>query len=261
MLFDLRGRGRQRTVRVLYIGLALLIGVGLVGFGIGGGFGSGGILNAASNNEGSNGASFSAKIKHYRKLTAQNPADAEAWAGLTKAILQESSNFSRNGVTPQAKNLYRQASEAWARYLALNPPKASAELGQLMATVYSEEGLNEPNKVVQALEIVLASRPESAALWAQLAEYAYKARNLRVGDLASEKAVSLAPAAQRSRVKSELAELRASPSGEKSYTTTTNGKTYVVKKAPNGSYTGTELKKATPQPAGSGSTGTTTTKK
>ncbi len=42
MLFDLRGRGRRRTVRVIYTGLALLMGVGLVGFGIGGGFGGGG---------------------------------------------------------------------------------------------------------------------------------------------------------------------------------------------------------------------------
>ena len=37
MLFDLRGRHRRRAVKVIYIGLALLIGVGLVGFGIGGG--------------------------------------------------------------------------------------------------------------------------------------------------------------------------------------------------------------------------------
>ena len=52
MLFDLRGRGRRRTVETLYIGLAVLIGVGLVGFGVGGGCGGGGILNASNNNEG-----------------------------------------------------------------------------------------------------------------------------------------------------------------------------------------------------------------
>ena len=45
MLFDLRGKGRRRAVRVIYIGLALLMGVGLVGFGIGGGFGGGGLLH------------------------------------------------------------------------------------------------------------------------------------------------------------------------------------------------------------------------
>ena len=37
MLFDLRGRGRRRTVKVVYITLAFLMGGGLVLFGIGGG--------------------------------------------------------------------------------------------------------------------------------------------------------------------------------------------------------------------------------
>ena len=36
MLFDLRGRGRRRTVQVIYLTLALLLGGGLVLFGIGG---------------------------------------------------------------------------------------------------------------------------------------------------------------------------------------------------------------------------------
>jgi len=35
MLFDLRGRGRRRTVQVIYGGLALLMGSGLVLFGVG----------------------------------------------------------------------------------------------------------------------------------------------------------------------------------------------------------------------------------
>ena len=37
MLFDLRGRGRRRTVQVIYIGLAILMVGGLLLFGIGGG--------------------------------------------------------------------------------------------------------------------------------------------------------------------------------------------------------------------------------
>src|SRR6202043_1291383 len=89
MLFDLRGRGRRRTVRVIYLGLALLMGVGLVGFGIGGGFGGGGLLNAANNNEGSNGASFSSQIKKYQKLTNRQPNNASAWEQLANVQLHE----------------------------------------------------------------------------------------------------------------------------------------------------------------------------
>ena len=74
MLFDLRGRGRRRTVRVIYIGLALLIGVGLVGFGVGGGFGGGGLLNAATNNEGARRRRASpTRSPSTAKLTQQQP--------------------------------------------------------------------------------------------------------------------------------------------------------------------------------------------
>ena len=45
MLFDLRGRGRRRTIQVIYASLALLMGGGLIFFGIGGAT-SGGLFDA-----------------------------------------------------------------------------------------------------------------------------------------------------------------------------------------------------------------------
>jgi hypothetical protein len=263
MLFDLRGRGRRRTVKIIYIGLALLFALGFIGFGVGGGFGGGGnagIVNSLTGNEGSNSASFANQIKKYRKLTQQQPANVSAWESLTKALLHEAGGeayVSRTGeVSSKGKELYSQAAQAWVTYLGLNPPKPSTELAQLMVTVYGEQGLNQPAQAVQALQIVVAARPNSAALYAALAEYAYKAHNVRVGDLASAKAVSLAPPAQRTRLKTELAEVKKSPTGGKTYTTTTNGKTYLVKSAGNGTFTGTEAKKTTAPAAPS-----TTTKK
>ncbi len=92
MLFDLRGRGRRNTVRVIYIGLAVLLGVGLVGFGVGGGFGGGGILNSAGNNEGAGGASFSSKIAKYEKVTKKEPSNISAWENLAKNLLHEAGN-------------------------------------------------------------------------------------------------------------------------------------------------------------------------
>jgi hypothetical protein len=126
-----------------------------------------------------------------------------------------------------------------------------------MLLVYSEEGLNQPAQAVQVLQLMVAANPTSAGLYGQLAQYAYKAHDLHTGDLAATKAVSLVPVAQRVRLHNELAAIRQNPTGEKVYTTTTNGKTYAVKKASGGTFTGTEIQK-TPQPAG---TGTTTTKK
>ena len=157
--------------------------------------------------------------------------------------------------TSKGKELFHQTAQSWASYLALNPPKPSVKLAQLMVPIYSEGGLNQPAEAVRVLQIVVAGKPNSASLWASLAEYAYKAKNVRIGDLASAKAISLAPSAQRVRIQKELSEVKANPTGEKTYTTTTNGKTYVGKLGSNGQLEATEVK-STPS-----STGTTSTKK
>ncbi len=229
MLFDLRGRGRRRMVRVIYVGLALLMGVGLVGFGVGSIGSGGGLFNSLSNNEGSNAASFSSQIKKYEKLTKQQPKNLAAWEGLTKNLLHEAGGeeftTAQGVVTEKGRDLYIRASHSWNSYIALNPKKPSAELAQLMFTVYGETGLNQPEKAVEVLQVVVAARP-TAAYYSQLAIYAYKAKNSRLGDLAAGKAVSLAPANARTRLKRELSEFKLNPSGEKVVTTKTNGKTY-----------------------------------
>ena len=266
MLFDLRGKGRRRVVKVVYVGFAVLIGVGLIGFGVGGGLGGGGLLTAATNNEGGSSASFASQIKKYRKITQTQPSNAAAWEKLAKAILHEAGGeaytTSAGAITSKGKALFKQASEAWSGYLALNPAKPNTELAQLITRIYGEEGLNEPAKAVQALQIVVAARPESAAYYSQLAEFAYKANNPRVGDLASGKAVALAPASQKVRLKKEFEEVKKYPHGGQTYTTTTNGKTYALKKGKNGQFEGTEIKQpkttsTTPAPTKTSTTSTT----
>jgi hypothetical protein len=251
MLFDLRGRGRRNTVRVLYMGLALLMGIGLVGFGIGGGFGGGGFLNAASQNEGSTSASAAGRIKKYEKLVKQQPTNTGAWENLIKAELNEAGGeayVTQSGLTDKGRQLFSKIAQAWSGYIALNPPKPNLGLAQQMLRIYGEEGLNRPADEVQVLQIVVAEKPKNAAVYGQLAAYAYKAHNTHVGDLAAAKAVSLAPPAQRARVKTELAALKKAPSGGETYTTTTNGKTLTVKPGPNGTYTGTLPATPAPKP-------------
>ena len=201
-------------------------------------------------------SSFSDQIKKYTKLTQQQPGNVAAWEKLTDAQLHEAGGeayVTRTGITSKGKELFSQVAQSWNHYLALNPPKPNSELAQRMVTVFGEEGLNDPAAAVQVLQIVVAARPTSAALYASLAQYAYKAKNVRVGDLASEKAISLAPAAQRPRLKTELAALRKSPGGGETFTTTTNGKTYTGKAGPNGTLTATSAG-STPAPARSSTT-------
>ena len=263
MLFDLRGKHRRRAVKVIYVGLALLVGGGLILFGVGAGTGGGGLLNAATENEGSGGTSFSSQIKKYEKQIKKQPNNVAAWEKLTAAQLHEAGgeafvNAQTGAPTAKGRELFSQASRSWESYLALNPPKPSLELAKLMLRVYGAEGLNQPASAVQVLQLVVAAEPKNASYYAALAEYAYKAKNTRVGDLATSRAVALAPAAERARVKKELETAKKSPAGE-TFTTTTNGTVYTGKPNGSGGLEATAVK-PTPAPAKT-STGTTSTGK
>ena len=90
MLFDLRGAGRRTTVKVVYLTLAVLMGGGLVLFGIGGDV-SGGLVDAitergASSDSGE--ARYREREAEARRATQANPQDAAAWATLARARYQ-----------------------------------------------------------------------------------------------------------------------------------------------------------------------------
>jgi hypothetical protein len=231
MLFDLRGRGRRRTVRVIYGGLALLIGAGLVFFGVGAGVGGGGLLNSLTGNEGSNSASFSAQIDKYKKLAQKQPNSAYAWEQLALAQLHEAGGeayFANQGLTSKGRELFAQTAQSWNRYVALNPPKPNTQLALQMERVFGEEGLNEPAEAVKVLQIVIPAKSESppqyqASLYGALAEYAYKAHNTRIGDLAAAKAVALTPSAQRKKLQTQLAAIKAHPNPTEAATSAGQG--------------------------------------
>ena len=92
MLFDLRGSGRRRTVKIVYITLAFLMGGGLVLFGIGGGGGiSGGLVDAITERDGGGDAGSDRFRKAETAALAKTKANAEnapAWAALARARFQ-----------------------------------------------------------------------------------------------------------------------------------------------------------------------------
>ena len=76
MLFDLRGRGRRRTVQVIYLALAILMGGGLVLFGIGGGT-NGGLFDAIGGSGGNStnvDAVFQKRLDTYEARPQGQPA-------------------------------------------------------------------------------------------------------------------------------------------------------------------------------------------
>jgi hypothetical protein len=211
MLFDLRGRGRRRTVRVLYLGLAVLLGVGLVGFGVGGGFGGGGIATSLNGHEGAGGVNYAKQISNYRKTLSRNPNDAKTWEQLTKTLaLQaggEAYKTSSGTLTPAGKKVYGEVAEAWNHYSALTP-NPNLTLAKIMVRIFDEEGLNQPGSTVNVLQTIVAAEPNNASYYGFLAAYAYLAHKNALGDLAAHKAAALAPVGQRTHLKLQLAELK-----------------------------------------------------
>jgi tetratricopeptide (TPR) repeat protein len=213
MLFDLRGRGRRRTVQAIYLSLAILMGGGLVLFGIGGNT-SGGLFDAINGNGGGGGNTSIDKVAQqridtYNRRLRANPSDEASWLGMAKVRFQvanagENYNTTQQAYTEKGLAQLREVDKAWSRYLALNPKKPDATIANLMVQAYGQAGLKQYSKAVTALEIVMDSRPASAGLYAQLAVFAAGANQTRKSELAEQKAIDLAPKAQRKQLKSDI---------------------------------------------------------
>ena len=208
MLFDLRGRGKRRTVQVIYLSLAILMGGGLVLFGIGSDQ-SGGLVDAFSDDAQQGGSateSVDKRIEAQLRKLRVNPKDADAHAQL--AILR----FQRAGIdgisqdgsyTDAGKRRLRLAASAWERHLALEPKRPNLRAANLMVQAY--QGVDDLPKAVRAKQLVTAAeKPPSSNLYQQLAALAYQAGDDRLGDLAATRAVDLAPPDQRKDLKTAL---------------------------------------------------------
>jgi hypothetical protein len=210
VLFDLRGRGRRRTVQGIYLSLAVLMGGGLVLFGIGGSV-SGGLLDALKNNPSSAGSDvFQKRLVAAEKLTVSQPANAQAWANVVKLRFQvagtgASYDNTTGAFTDKGKAELQGVDQAWNRYIALNPKKIDTTAATYMVQAYAPGALNQSDKLVRAYEVVIEGTPKPTFdQYRNLAIYSYVAGQSRKGDLARGKALSLAPKDQRSVVKQQI---------------------------------------------------------
>ena len=215
MLFDLRGRGRRRTVQAVYLGLALLMGGGLVLFGVGAGNGFGGILNAFTGN-GSSGSQkqvVSQQEKQALQATAQRPRDPAGWAALVQArwtSAGQGSNYnsSTNTFTASGRKALTSTVQAWQRYLQLTK-HPDPSIAVLAARAYG--GLGDYAAQSRAWEVETLVSPNEAKGYECLAAAAYAAKQNRKGDLAAQKAESLVPKAQRLTIKQAIQQAKRNP--------------------------------------------------
>ena len=216
MLFDLRGAGRRRTVKVVYITLAFLMGGGLVLFGIGGDV-SGGLVDAITERgTGDDGSDrFRKQEAAALKRTQANPQDAAAWAALARARFQlagigENFDPAKGTFTKTGTAKLTSAGDAWERYLALEPKNPDDRVASLMVQAFG--ALNQPEKAAQAQEVITEARP-TASTFTQLAVFAYQAGQTRKGDLARNKALELTEPDMREALKGQLDQAKQQSAG------------------------------------------------
>jgi tetratricopeptide (TPR) repeat protein len=207
VLFDLKGR-RRRVVQGTYLLLAILMGGGLVLFGIGGDV-SGGLVDALQGQSGSSNSIVEDRIEENEDKVEADPKNAAALKELARDWYQLATQESdvTGAFSDEGKERLAEADAAWEAYVDLDPKNPDASLASLMVNVYAPTALNKPAEGAEAAEIVATAQPKNAPAYLQLAQFAAQAGQERKADLAGQKAIELAPKDQRSTVKQLVEQL------------------------------------------------------
>ncbi len=206
MIFDLQGK-RRRLVQGTYLMLAILMGGGLVLFGVGSGRISGGLFDAItgknSNSSGAVNSTVNARIKKDNRALVVNPSNQAALADLVRSHYQlatDDADANTGAFGNQGKAELAKASTAWKRYLALSKAPSDS-LASLMLQAYGQGGLHKPADAAAAAQVI-------AAASLTLTTYAAQAGDARTANLAGTKAVQLAPKSQRKLVQQQVNQVK-----------------------------------------------------
>jgi hypothetical protein len=211
MLFDLRGR-RRRAVQVTYLMLALLLGGGLVLFGIGGEV-SGGLVDAFKGGGGGNtDSALRDRAESQEERLAKSPQNEAVLQNLIRdyySLATAQRESGTIGFPEESRDELRKAAGYWQRYVEAADGEPSAEAARYASLIYDAGALNRPKEALRAAQIV-AREANDVASYLNLVSIAALAKDTRTADLAATKAVDLAPKDQRKAVKRE-AEARKQP--------------------------------------------------
>ncbi len=215
MLFDLRGK-RRRTVQGVYLTLAILMGAGLVFFGIGSSV-SGGLGDLFSGGGGGDNSAEEAVQKNIdaaEKKLASSPDDKEALAALVRGHYQlatTTADPATGQFGEESRGELEATTDAWQRYLdAVEKP----ESGLANTAIQSYSGLAQLEKEPQDQKPYWEGASEAAealtldtknpAPYVQLVQYATLAGQTRKADLAGQRAIELAPKNQKKEVEAAV---------------------------------------------------------
>jgi hypothetical protein len=232
MLFDLKGR-RRHVVQVTYVGLAVLMGGGLILSGIGSNA-SGGLLDALVGGDSSSSSSDAQKplnnqIKAAEAKLRTSPKDQAALATLVRAHfglagLEQGTDDKTGATTISDKGIaeMRKSADAWKRYVATDPQRIDTGLAATAIQIYRVIGLpkkqEDKNALVVAPARAIAEQENTPDAYIRLVAVATQAGDTRTAGLAERKALSFAKskdekATLKERIATEKASAASSASG------------------------------------------------
>jgi hypothetical protein len=220
MLFDLRSPHRRRVIKIVYVFLALLIGVGLVGFGIGNGSNFGGLFSNAGGGGGSaNGAKlYTNALAKAEQAANAAPGKAALWvkageAAYSVATLQDVNYSASAGYTVAGHVALNKLRAAWNHYLADAPANPDPFFAQEVVAGFglppAEGGTGVGDyKTTESAQAILTESQPTDSQYELLALYSWLAGDTSSGDQAAAKARTLAPKKDLATVNHTLAEYK-----------------------------------------------------
>jgi hypothetical protein len=209
MLFDLQGK-RRRAVQATYLTLAVLMGGGLVLFGIGGEV-SGGLFDAFSDRQGGGNpnSAIEKRVEANEKRAKASPRAEAPRKALVRDLYQLAvAGAGQDGrFTGDARRDLAAAAANWEAYLGLEPEKPDPSLARVALQIYDPAALNKPKEAQRAARLIAEAENDTNA-YLNLVQYAALAGDMRTADLAGQKAVDLAPRAERKEVQQQVKQLK-----------------------------------------------------
>jgi len=191
------GTDRHASRRALVTAAAVAIGL----------IGCGSSSDDKSDATGPAAASLERKIDAAQARSKAAPTDPAPLAALAKLHFQAGTlKMGSSGESgDDGKAQLRLATQAWERYLALDPQPVDTGVAQLMSAAYGPGSLDDPKRAVAAQQVLADNtRPPDAAQFAQLAQKAYYAGETRTGDAAAARAIELTPRSQRAEMRETM---------------------------------------------------------
>ncbi|HVF76898.1 MAG TPA: hypothetical protein VNA28_01265 [Solirubrobacteraceae bacterium] len=139
------------------------------------------------------------------------PDKPEPQAALAKAYFQSAGvkTNDKGEYSDAGKDDLRRATKAWERYVSLDPDPLDTGVAQLIAAAYGPGSLDEPKQAVEVQQVLAENiSPPRASQFTQLAQMAYSAGEVDIGDKARKRALELLPKRARPATRKRLKQAR-----------------------------------------------------